>query len=66
MRGANGLVIKETMIWLDDEIIELKLKVDFFAVFYGCWPRGNATSLPFANRIYRSTFLNDALDIALS
>ena len=30
MRGTNGLVIKETMVWLDDEVIELKLKVDFF------------------------------------
>ena len=33
MRGANGPVIKETMIWLDDDVIELKLKVDFFLQF---------------------------------
>ena len=30
MRGANGSAIKETMIWLNDDVIELKLKVVFF------------------------------------
>ena len=65
MRGANGSAIKETMIWLEDDVTELKLRVDFFAVCYGVWPRSNATSLLFASRIYCSAFLNDAKDIAL-
>ena len=30
VRGTNGSVIQETMIWLDDDVIELKLKVGFF------------------------------------
>ena len=30
VRGANGSFIRKTMIWLDNDIIELKMKVDFF------------------------------------
>ena len=65
VRGANGSFIRETMIWLDNDAIELKMKVDFFAVCYGGWPRSNSISLPFANRIYRPSFLKDAKYVAL-
>ncbi len=30
MRGVNDSVIQETMIWPDNDVIELKLKVVFF------------------------------------
>jgi hypothetical protein len=65
VRGANGSIIPETMIWPDDDVIERKLKVGFFyAACCGGLPQTHVTSPSLANRICRSEFLNDAKNIA--
>lgn len=65
MRGANGSVMKKTMIRPDDDVNERKLKAGFFyAACYKGLPQTNVTSPPFANCIYCSEFLNDAKIIA--
>jgi hypothetical protein len=51
------------MIWPDNDVIEFKLKVVFYAACCGGLPQTHVTSPSLANLIYRAEFLNSAKNI---